>query len=1305
MMKKDNNQPRHVVNTTWRVSKRYALLAALFLPGLALAQTVNISPVVSSGNGIGYTEHQANLWFLLDDSGSMGAAAPPCASNEKCLWGTSFIAYDTNITYALPNRIDGSPMPLPSFANRIYFHPFIDDANNLALSSWSTTTILKADTDPLTWAWPATYYTVPACSALEPDASRLTNCIIWRNYYNSKMLVLKSALSLNLFGAANASKTEAVRLGFTSLHNNSASGLSPHILPVLPFYGSDADSNKTQFQRWLYSLYPSNGTPLRDLYSDTASDLLTQSKASNPWYETDGIENPFADIPGQAVGADNPLRMCRRNYMVLFTDGDWNTTPEATVVDNLTRPSYIKTNGVNDSDTFPDGVGYSSMAPFAYNDVWNENGTPLTDIAFALWKTDMDNDTSTDGLRAKNTELGAPPAPASHNGSPYWHPYNDPASWQHINTYTIGFGLNNPRNLYVNPPTPAHPTGIDLAYVWQLKYWDEGINDSIEDLAGAAVAGRGRFYDTKTPEDLNNAFDDILKGVIPPIPEITVNAAAGMGGGSQRLDNSYYVGRYDGENFTGELIKYNLYNGDPGMTCDGSPTVWGELCNTAWNAGETLTAASPASRNIITLKRQKSGTDLTAMNDPSLTVNNINYEVVDFTTGNISPAQQTRLQSAFPPQLTAIAPAADRLPALFDYIRGNDTNEEGVSGGTETFRNRNEHNYLNDIADTTDDIVARNILGAVMRASPVFVGIPNGYVKHFEGAGPTYTNYTNYVSSFISANTSGNKEVVYVGANDGMLHAFKANTGEELFAYVPSAVYDKLPKTVVPAPANQLSLVDGNVDVQSVYFATDWYRALVGSMGGGAKGLYALNITNPTAIAVKNSSVINWEYGELESILYQKDQGVTSPVSNMGHILAKPAIIQLQDNTWVAIVGNGYNSASNKAAVIVINLKTGKPIQELVLDTANSYSDASKPNGLGPLYFVSYSGKPRNKSNQYDRAYAGDLQGNLWVFDLEGSDASSGIKVISQGSDTSGTPLFTAKDSANNPQPITVYPLVVKHPLNYGHLVHFGTGALFAPDDLSSTINNSIYAIWDDWVPSNKDGLPTPRTSTVDSSELNEVKLTQRTVTVSGSGGTPIDVVVRELDSSNTATDWKLSSGTHRGWRIDLDNGSAASDSERAWQPAYTAYGAENVQAIAYNTIRYDEQGLATACETPGNEATSSRLAFNGNDAALRLPRSGVLDINQDNSVTEADREILVGGTYVPIPPVTTVEEIGISQNPSSQTLNDPPPCVGPSCPPPPPTSRTACRTVTTLTALSGGAVTPSTVERCSYFSSWAELK
>ncbi len=421
----------------------------------------------------------------------------------------------------------------------------------------------------------------------------------------------------------------------------------------------------------------------------------------------------------------------------------------------------------------------------------------------------------------------------------------------------------------------------------------------------------------------------------------------------------------------------------------------------------------------------------------------------------------------------------------------------------------------------------------------------------------------------------------------------------------------------------------------------------------------------------------------------------------------------------MAIVGNGYNSESNKAAVIVINLETGEPIQELVLDTSDAYSDSAKPNGLGPLYFVSYPGKPRNKSNQYDRAYAGDLQGNLWVFDLEGSDVSTGIKVINQGSDTSGTPLFTAKDSGGERQPITVYPLVVKHPLNYGYLVHFGTGALFATDDLSSKVGNSIYAIWDDWVDNSHGGLPTARTSTVQDSELNEVKLKEETVTVKDGSDNPMDVLVKELDdANNSAIDWKLNTGTHRGWRIDLNDGSEVTDSERAWQPAFTAYGGDTVKAIAYNTITYLDEGTATICKTPGNKAVSWSLAFNGSDATIGLPQSGVLDINQDNNVTEADRKIknasgdymlqtinLIAGFTTLDPDDGSLGGGGILQNPTPLQLHEPPNCTGPSCPTPPPTTRTACRTVSQLTASSGGGVSPTTIERCSYFSSWTELK
>ncbi len=1257
-MKKDNQKPPHVV------SKRHVLFAALFLPGLVLAApSVDISPVVSSGNSVSYREEEKiNLWFLLDDSGSMNIPAEP---------------YDANVSYVVPEDI----------------------------------------TNPS-----ATYPT--------------TNWDIWDTYYRRKIDVLKSSLSVVLFNSANSHLTKNVRIGFRGF----APGPSTNALPLLPFYGPNETANKVTMYNWLWNMRGIYWTPLVDRFAKVVDEVTVA--ASDPTSN----KNPFLENPGQAPDpVNNKILSCRRNYMLVMTDGRANSVQAEPI------PPLINGIRVNTQYTLPDNETYTGdLAPYKNNayrscpgtgciaSLDSADRTTVADVALAAWKNDMDGDNSNNDLRPKNQEIaGVVP---TLNGSEYWHPWNDPASWQHFSTFTMGFRMNplqvNGNNISINPDlTPSLDPSITApGFTWDVEQldvisnypgWDDFVETShagaVNDLANAALIGRGRYYDVRTPGDMINAFKNLLNSVQNPVLEVTVNAASGMGGGSQRLDNSYYVGRYDADNWTGELIKYNLYNGDPNMPCDGSPTVWGELCNTAWNAGERLTADGPGSRNIITLKRQKSGTDLAVMNDPGLTVGNINYKMVDFDPGNISPAQQTRLQNAFPSELTAITPAADRLPALFDYIRGDDTNEPG-GGGTETFRNRNEHNYLNNdsnddgsIHGDSDDVVARNILGAVMRASPVFVGIPNGYVKHFEGQGTIYNGYTSYVSSFINNNTNGEKEVVYVGANDGMLHAFKANTGEELFAYVPSAVYDKLPDTVVPAPEQQLSLVDGNIDVQSVYFNTNWYRALVGGMGGGAKGLYALNITEPTASAVKASSVINWEYGELESKLYQIDQG-NPPVSNIGNIMVAPAIIQLQDNNWVAIVGNGYNSASNKAAVIVINLKTGKPIQELVLDTANTYSDATKPNGLGPLYFLSYPGKPRNESNQYDRAYAGDLQGNLWVFDLQGSDISTGIKVISQGSDTSGTPLFTAKDSANNRQPITVYPLAVKHPLNYGYLVHFGTGSLFAPDDLSSEIDNSIYAIWDDWVPSNKDGLPTPRTSTITddrtpSSELNEVKLTQRNVTVDNDGN-PINALVRELApigtnlGENQKTDWKLgSNGSHRGWRIDLDNGSTAYDSERAWQPAYTAYGAGNVQAIAYNTISYHEQGSATICETPGNRATSWQLTFNGNDAAVRLPRSGVLDINQDNSVTEADREILTGGTYVLQPyPLQGLATAGdILQNPSSQQLF--PKEVNGGVIVDPNAPRTVCRSVTTLTALSGGVVTPSTVERCSYFSSWTELK
>lgn len=1246
------------------------LMVAQALAFSATAADVPISPIISAGNAAKYEEHQANLWFLLDDSGSMAFAS-----------NSHYVPYDPNTTYQLPYKLDGTPMPLPADANKIYASPFKAEANGTPqqISSYNTAN-----------------YPNHTCAG----ATDKNNCSIWLNYYVMKYLTLKSALSLVLFSDQNRQLTESVRIGYDTINgymgNNQTNKGKGNLFPVLPFYGTNAIANKAKMHKWLYSLDINGGTPLR---RPTAS-IIDSVKQYSSYVNSN---NPFLDNPGEQQGTNNAALMCRRNYMLVMTDGQWNN--------NVPAPQNggVWATSVNSTYTLNDGKTYNPMGPYQRS---GTNKLTLADIALYGWKTDLDGNSGNDDLKPKYTEdangdtveLPTTYSTLSQADRVYWHPWNDPADWQHINTFTMGFKMSDDVG-ETNPPT-MDPDYLDPNWVWNISMdtgWGNqvGYDSAARDLANAAMTGRGQYYDVRTPDDMIDAFKNLLLSAQGGAEKPATTGGGGSAGSSQNLDNSYFFTRYDSGTFTGELIKYDLWTGNNASTCFAGGTaptpapVIGTICDSqAWNAAKLVTAKAPDSRNIITGFRDSSG----------------NFSVVDFDETNFVSGSQTRttLIANFPGELSNYFDDGNsntdddetRLEYLVDYVRGDGEYEKNdTTPGP--FRDRNEHSYL--------DGEARNTLGVIMRSTPTFVGIPTAYVGHLDSADQTYSNYVDYTQKFIANNSSGEKEVIYVGSDDGMLHAFSANTGEELFAYIPGILHDKLPKTVVPD--EELVLVDGNIDVQAVNSGSTWHRALVAGMGGGARGIFALDITSsktdsstPKIADIKSSTKFTWEYGNAQSQAFN-----SNGKGNIGNILAKPAIIQLQDNNWVAIVGNGYNSESGDAAVIVINLETGAPIQELVLPS----KDASKPNGLGPLYFVAYPGKDKDKTNQYDRAYAGDLQGQLWVFDLKGSDITNGIKVIR---DTSNNPqpLFTATDANGDAQPITVYPYVAKHPKGYGYLVHFGTGALFERDDLSSTITNSIYAIWDDWVEEADGGLPvTPtRSSEVTKAQLNKIVMSTADVEVQDGSGSTKTVKVRYIEDStknpnttNRKTNWALTGLTDsngnpldRGWYIDLDAG------ERAWQPAYITYGTNNSEAVAYNTVNYDSSGTvaATECYTPGSGVVSWALAFDSSDAADPITEDNIIDINGDHAVSNIDSQVSDGNGGFAVSSsmgiLQGLQESGsISYNGSVQRVSD----IDTSGS----VERTVCYSAVELSSNSSGELGTKTVERCSYFSSWTELK
>ncbi len=332
-----------------------------------------------------------------------------------------------------------------------------------------------------------------------------------------------------------------------------------------------------------------------------------------------------------------------------------------------------------------------------------------------------------------------------------------------------------------------------------------------------------------------------------------------------------------------------------------------------------------------------------------------------------------------------------------------------------------------------------NILGDIVNSSPLRVNGPlyrGSAADALEGSGSSYATF--------ATGQIGKPEMIYVGANDGMLHAFRAATGEEEFAYIPTALRSSLNLLTASNYGAKDGTphryyVDGTPVTSDVYFGGAWHKVLIGSLGAGGRQIFALEITDPTA------PKLLWEFG--------MDQD-----TRMGNSLAQPTIARLNDPTsgkgkWVALVPNGYqgaNSGTGEASMFVLDISNGSVIKrfDVAGGMTNAELTASLPLGNGLSRALAVDG---NRDGKVDLAYAGDLAGNMWRFDMRSGNSA----------DWSVQKLYTAKDANGVRQPITAAPYVVDHPTGTGDLVVFGTGRLLTASDKSNLQKQSVYGIWD----------------------------------------------------------------------------------------------------------------------------------------------------------------------------------------------------------------------------------------------------
>lgn len=680
---------------------------------------------------------------------------------------------------------------------------------------------------------------------------------------------------------------------------------------------------------------------------------------------------------------------------------------------------------------------------------------------------------------------------------------------------------------------------------------------------------------TTLRSQLSRAFDKILQSN----NSVTAPAVQPVGTSTSDSDGSkFYVYRtnYNVQTWSGNLIK------EKRDTATGDTTL-------EWNA------KLPEGSRVIKMPKEGNLIDFSWEN-----INGLSY-------------QQTDLKTALntnPETLTNDNKGEDRL----NFIKGLNSD----------FRSR-------------DSIV----LGDIINSSPVLVEGAQ-YVRYIAdkvepNASPLYSTW--------AATKESRRAQIYVGSNDGMLHAFDATSGEEKFAFIPSAVIPNLNMLTHPEynydenEGKHHFYVDGSPIVRDVYINNEWHTVLIGTLRAGGRSIFALDITDPDNITLL------WEFSEGDDLkasrLWDTNDAIDPEVkSDIGYSFPTPAIARLHaglggdsEGHWAVITGNGYDSASGRAVLFIIDIATGK--FKTVPTTANA-TDIS--NGLSNVKIAD-----DDRDGVADYAYAGDLKGQLWRFNLikKDSDGSAGsltnkdtqigfndLEVSFSKTDPDiespvPAPLFTAPNSGGKPQAITAAPSLTNHPSGTGYIVTFGAGRYFQQTDkLDTTSIQTLYGIWDKKTKGEDTTSPASTPSISLSDLVHQKFFIQKTPATFLNGAQSVSQNIRVLTDTPVYND-------KQGWYLELAlYGNTVSDGRTMASDMIILAEGERIiddmslrgQVLFFNTRIPNSDSCVAGLSgwTYGiNPYTGGRTKFN------------VFDLNHDKYVNFKDAYTANGETFV----------------------------------------------------------------------------
>lgn len=728
---------------------------------------------------------------------------------------------------------------------------------------------------------------------------------------------------------------------------------------------------------------------------------------------------------------------CQRNAAILSTDGFWNEAAIPKRVDGTTDIGDV------DSAATLDGAIRDGSATL----------NTLADVSYYYNYTDL---RTTDFDNCKSGSTG------STNGNDVCGT-NDPANGnQTMMTFTLGLGVSGYMQFiegYLGGSSPdydavknrdaANPgSGICSWLASGTCTWPVPASNTlttVDDLWHAAVNGGGTYFSASSPTSLEKGLTSALQQFGDK--EAAAAAATTSNPNVSAQDNRAFVSQFTSSHWFGEL-QSQIINLDTGkLESSGS-----------WSAQSELD--SLGERRIL-----MSGGATTGL--------------VEFKWSNVASSAVGKYFGKS--WITAAGGSGNPLPGLTQFCSGpayclSDDNQAKAVGEALV-------NYLRGVRINEGELdepakyyrARKHLLGDIVNSEATYVN--KALVKYAD-------------ESHAEFQAKSRKTMVYVGANDGMLHAFEADSGKELWAYLPTAVMPKLYRLADKQYATSHQyFVDSTPFVQDIKVGSEWRTVLIGGLGAGGRAYYALDVTDPT------DPKALWEFTN----------------DNLGYTFGQPEIGKLRNGKWVAVLPSGYNNVNpgdGKGRIFVLDAYTGQPVAGLANGLATSAGSTTTPAGLG--HIRGWVNDAR-LDNTIERVYGGDNLGNVWRFDINDNVGAAGMEALL---------LAQLKNADGVAQPVTSRPELGD--ADGVAMVFVGTGRYLGDSDLTDTTKQSVYGI--------KDALTAAGHGDVRSTGANFVQQTIATGTCpSGASWCKAGASVRTTPSPKT-----VNLAEHGGWYVDL---------------------------------------------------------------------------------------------------------------------------------------------------------------------------